>query len=382
MNSKIKLMIIAGEVSGDMHAAGIVSAIKEKIPDASFFGIGGKDMRAAGVKTFYDVDQMAVMGLTEVLRKYGFFRRVFNHMLAIALQEKPDAVILVDYPGFNLRFAAKAHAHGLKIIYYICPQVWAWNSSRIPRMAQFVDRLISIFPFEKDCFSETNLQVDFAGHPLVDEASKTWKEPEPALPWQGPLRIALLPGSRQHEIERLLPAMWATAAIIEKKHPDASFIIPVPSPSEEQMVNRCLGKLTGGPSKCSVVSGKTRHILKTAKTAMITSGTATIESSLMLCPMIICYKTALLTYIMAKALVKVKNIGMVNIIAGKIICPEFIQYAVKPEALAAAMEQLLHDSPQRELMIKQMEEVNSALGKPGAAKRAAESVVQAISNRE
>ncbi|MBT7065399.1 MAG: lipid-A-disaccharide synthase, partial [Verrucomicrobia bacterium] len=220
------LMIVAGEVSGDMHAARLVSAIRARHPEITFFGVGGDAMRAAGVDTVIDISAMAVIGISEVIRKYRHLRRVFYDMLALLRSRRPDAVILVDYPGFNLRFARRAHLMGFKTIYYICPQVWAWNRRRIPRMAATLDRLIAFFPFEPAYFKETGLQVDFVGNPLVDEVADARARPHPTLPWQGTPRIALLPGSRDHEIERILPSMWAAAAHIEARHPEASFMIP------------------------------------------------------------------------------------------------------------------------------------------------------------
>lgn len=384
MSKNLTLMIIAGEVSGDMHAAGLVKAIKKRLPDISCFGIGGDNMRTAGVEIIYDVKDMAVMGLVEVIRRLGFFRHVFNEMTAIARERKPEAVILVDYPGFNLRFAAKAHEMGIKIIYYICPQVWAWNRARIPKMAKIVDRLLTIFPFEQKYFEGTNLKVDFVGHPLVDEARKALNEPIPELPWQGEPRVALLPGSRAHEIDRILPVMLAAAKLIEMNHPTASFIIAAPTPEVEEIIRQKLTDLSNiQPSAFSpqpsafptIVTGNTRQVLRQAKAAMVASGTATIEAALMSCPMVIAYKMAGLTYLLCRMLVRVDNIGMVNIVAGKEICPEFIHRNATPQALAEAIDQLLIDSPERSLMIKELKNVSNALGPGGAEDRAADIVV-------
>ena len=376
-DKQFKFMIIAGEVSGDMHAAGIIRAVKKQMPDTQFFGIGGKEMRSAGAETAYDVNDMAVIGFTDVIQRLGFFRKVFKQMIHTAKTRKPDAVILVDYPGFNLRFAARMHKMGIKTIYYICPQVWAWNISRIPKMAKIIDCLITIFPFEKNYFAETTLDVKFAGHPLVDEAQHTLNQPHEPLPWNGNPHVALLPGSRRHEIERILPIMWKAASIIEKKQPKIGFIIPVPSPVEEKMVLDTINHLPPGPSKYSVIAGKTRLVLRGAHAALVTSGTATIESALMLCPMIVCYKTAFLTYLMGKMLVKINNIGMVNIVAQKTICPEFIQHNMTPSALADALNNLLSDKKDRETMIEELKKVRDALGPGNANVNAANIILQA-----
>ena len=202
------VLLIAGEVSGDMHAAGLVRAVRARAPDVRFVGIGGDELQAAGMEARYHVRDMAVMGLAEVLRRYGFFRRVFRDMVRTAQTLKPDLVVLVDYPGFNLRFAREVKRLGLHCLYYVCPQVWAWHRSRIRLMADVVDRLLAIFPFEPGVFEGTGLRVDFVGHPLVDVAARVRAEPLMELPWKGEPRVALLPGSRRQEIQRILPPMW------------------------------------------------------------------------------------------------------------------------------------------------------------------------------
>jgi len=374
----LNILIIAGEVSGDMHAAGLVKAIKRRMPDATFFGIGGDHLRAAGVEIHYDVKDMAVMGFWEILHRLSFFRGVFYRMLDLARKRKPDAVILVDYPGFNLRFAGKAHEMGLKVIYYVCPQVWAWNRARIPKMAEVVDRLITIFPFEGKHFDGTGLCVDFAGHPLVDEARQAWSEHEVKLPWKGEPHVALLPGSRGHVIHHILPVMWQAACLVEDTHPDASFIIPTPSEEVESIVRRTLASLSGGPTRWEIVTGNTRQVLRQAKAAIVASGTATIETALMRCPMIVVYKMAPLSYMLGKRLVSLDHIGMVNIVAGKSVCPEFIQDAATPEALAHTLNPLLRDTPERATMVEDLRGVAAALGPGGASDRAAESVIQEL----
>ena len=322
MNRPLNILIIAGEVSGDMHAAGLVQALKKRAPGARFFGIGGDRMREAGVELRYHVRDTAVMGFSEIVHKLAFFRRVFYEMLDLAKAQKPDAVILVDYPGFNLRFARRVHALGIKVIYYICPQVWAWHRSRIPKMARVIDRLITIFPFEGQHFDGTGLTVDFVGHPLVDEAREELAQPVTPLPWKGEPRVALLPGSRGHVISHVLPTLWETATLIGKSHPKASFIIPCPSTEVEKMVRSAIGK----------------------------------------------------------RVVSVDCIGMVNIIAGRTVCPEFIQEAATPPALAAALDPLLGDTPARAAMLEALREVTRRLGDGGAADRAAESVLKELAH--
>jgi lipid-A-disaccharide synthase len=373
-------MIIAGEISGDMHGAKLVTAIRKIDTGIEFFGIGGDKMRAAGVDIHHDVKDMAVMGFVEVLRRIFFFRRVFLEMVALATARKPDAVILVDYPGFNLRFAAEAHKLGIRVIYYICPQVWAWKRSRIPRMAETIDRLITIFPFEGKYFEGTGLRVDFAGHPLVDEAKKTWSEPDLNLVPDHHGFVALLPGSRLQVINRVLPVMWSAAALIEKRHPEMEFIVAAPTQAVKETLENKIRMLADGPTRWSVVAGKTRHVLREARAAMVASGTATIDASLMLCPMVIVYKMAWLSHLLGRMFVKLDNIGMVNILAGRELCPEFIQGNATPIALAEGIEPLLHDGPQRSEILAGLKRVSAELGTGGADENAARVVIETLGN--
>jgi len=378
MTTESQIVIIAGEVSGDMHAAALVRALRRQRPDLRFTGIGGDEMAAAGVELKYHVRDMAVVGFSEVLRRFFFFRRVFNETVRLVRELQPQAVILVDYPGFNLRMADRVHAMGVKVVYYICPQVWAWNRSRIPRMARVIDHLITIFPFEKDCFAGTGMKVNFAGHPLVDEARLALATPAAELPCEGDPVVALLPGSRGNEIERILPVMWDAAALIEQSLPGAAFAIASPTPEMETFARQLVEQRGGGPSHWCIVTRSTRDVLRRSRAALVASGTATIEASLMSCPMVVAYRVTATTYLLARLLVRLKHIAMVNIVAGKTVCPEFIQHRATPRALAAAVEQLLTDGPARDAVIRELENVNSALGSGGAAERAAEVVLDEL----
>jgi lipid-A-disaccharide synthase len=378
MTRNPEFLIVAGEVSGDMHAASLIRALKGHFPGARVYGIGGERLRALGAETLYDVKDMAVMGFTEVLRRLPFFRKAFHDVLALALQRRPDAVILVDYPGFNLRLAAKTHAAGLKTIYYICPQVWAWNRQRIPKMASIVDLLLAIFPFEKQVFAGTPLRVEFVGHPLIDEIHEALAEPLQDLPWTGAPRIALLPGSRTQEIRRILPCLCEAAALIERQHPTASFLIPTPSAESEHLVRTTLATLPVKPSRLAVVTGQTRQVLRQARAALVTSGTATLESALLGCPTVVVYRTSPLTYLLGKHLVRVPHIGIVNVIAGKRISPEFIQESATPTNLAAALIPLLDDAPPRRTMLQGFAEVKALLGHGGAATQAANLIAREL----
>ena len=365
------VLLIAGEVSGDMHAAGLVRAIIRRNPDVEFFGIGGDELRAVGMEIVVDARDMAVMGLAEVIKRYGFFKRVFTDMIELARVRNPDAIVLVDYPGFNLRFAEKARELGIKVVYYICPQVWAWHRSRIRKMARIVNRLIVIFPFEPDVFKGTGLKVDFVGHPLVEVAEKVLAEPLKDLPWNGKPKIALLPGSRRQEVERILPSMISAAALLEKMNPATGFIIASPSIKIAGNVWDILSSHPNKPTRYEIVVGDTRQILRQARAAMVASGTATIEAALMGCPMVVVYKTSSITYFLGRLLVKIPNIGMVNVVVGRRLCPELIQGAATPAALASTMSPLIEDTSERATMKVGLEEVRQLLGQGNAAEKAA-----------
>lgn len=372
------MMIIAGELSGDMHGANLVRQLKKEDPTIKFWGIGGEHMRDEGVETLYDVEDMAVMGISEVLRRYGFFRKVFNEMRREVKQRSPAAVILVDYPGFNLRFAKKAHQQGIKVIYYVCPQVWAWHRSRIPKMAEIIDYLLVIFPFEVAVFKGHDIKVDFVGHPLVKEAKAALAAAPAELPWKpGTKRLLLLPGSRRLEVEKLLADMTATVSELEARGEKVSCLIAAPN---EHIADYSRQQITGR-NDVEIVVGQTREALRQADAALVASGTATIEAALMGCPMIVIYRTAALTYAIGKRLIKIDHIGMVNIIAGREICPEFIQHAVIPKDLADAVQPLLSDTEQRRAMKSGIAEVAAAL-EPDATRTATDIILGAIATQE
>jgi len=322
------VLVIAGEISGDMHAAKLIRELNERESGIQFWGIGGDEMEAAGVHLEYHVRDMAVLGLSEVIRRYGWFRNVFHHMLELAAERQPDAILLVDYPGFNLRFAKQIKKRfGTKVLYYISPQVWAWKASRIPKIAATVDRLMVILPFEVECYAGHDLQVDFVGHPLVDEVAAARNQGRVDLPWgaESGLRLALLPGSRAQEVERILPLLVETVKCL----PSGSVrpLIAAASPELEPRVR----ELSGG---LPVVLGQTRELLLQAEFGLVASGTATLEAALCHCPMAVIYRTAAFTWFVGKRVVKLPQIGLANIVAGREAFKEFLQDEAAPNAIA------------------------------------------------
>lgn len=358
-----KLMIVAGEVSGDQHAARLVRDLRAARGDVEITGIGGEALRREGVRTFYDVRDMAVVGFLEVVSRLAFFRRVFRQMTERLESDRPDALLLVDYPGFNLRLAAKARALGIPVLYYVSPQVWAWHKSRIPKMARILDLLMVIFPFEVEVFKGTGLKTVFVGHPLVESVKRTLARPSPELPWPaGERRIGLLPGSRRQEIQRVLPAMLAAARELRRRDPATAFLIPAASAEIREQIARQLDALPPEDrAAVAVVDGQMREILRQARAAMVCSGTATVETALLQCPLIVVYRTAALTYWFGRRIIRVPWLGMVNLIAGRELCPEFIQGAARPGAMADAIEALAADTPERQVQLAGLAEVARSL---------------------
>ncbi len=372
---KRSILVVAGEVSGDLHAAKVVQAVKARLPETVFWGIGGDDLQAQGVELLQHTDRMGVMGIVEVLKQYRFFKSVLKQVLDEVDQRKPEAALLVDYPGFNLRLAAELKKRGVKVNYYISPKVWAWNKKRIPKMANVIDRLMVIFPFEVDVFKDSGLQVDFVGNPLVAQIDDLLATNGMFLPWQTERRIALLPGSRRQEIERILPTMLQAAKKLEAQFSDLSFMIATPNERIEMIVNDEIARNALKPARLDVICGNARALMRQAEAAIVTSGTATLETALIGTPHILVYKTSAFTYWFARKVVKIKHIGLVNIIAGRTVCPELIQQDAAPEAMAAEMSKLMSETPEQKAMLIGYAEVRQMLG----TKKAAENVAAILS---
>ncbi len=368
MSAPLRVMIVAGEPSGDQHAARLVRDLRALRPDISFFGVGGDSMRREGVQLLHDCRDMAVLGLWDVLARLPFFLRLFRELTGVLRTRRPDALLLVDYPGLNLRLAKAAHALSIPVFYYISPQVWAWNRSRIPKMAAILDALMVIFPFEVDVFKDTPLRPVFVGHPLVPSVRRTLASTPEPVPWTGPAasRIAILPGSRRMEVLRILPLQLAAAAEILRRRPDASFAVAAASPTAEALVRPIVDRLPPDlRARVSIVTGKVRDVLRTARAAMVCSGTATIETALLSTPMIVVYRANPFTWFVGRRLVRVKWLGMVNLIANRTLCPEFLQSDARPVPMAQAVLDLLDDdSPARQTQLAGLAEVADALRGP------------------
>lgn len=352
-------MFIAGEASGDNNAADVIRALGGRVP---VFGVGGPKMQAAGMELLFDLTEHAVVGFVEVLKNYGKFKRFFDQLLAEVGRRQPSAVVLVDFPGFNLRFAkaVKRRYPQTKVIYYISPQLWAWHASRAKQIERDVDLMLTIFPFEKDWYAQhaPKLRVEFVGHPLAEKIRNPKSEIQNF--------VLLLPGSREREVAKLWPLL---RAVVDLMPGDVKFIAAGVNEQTARMMQHPL---------VEVQLGAARELMQRATLAITASGTATMECAFAGCPMIVVYKVNWLTYLIGRALVTVKWLAMPNVIAGRAIVPEFIQHAAKPQTVATQASELLADAGRRAAMQRELAAVVATLGGPGAGGRAAELIWETI----
>ncbi len=368
-------MVIAGEASGDMRAAGLVNALRQSDANLSFSGIGGDCMRKAGVELFADITSLAVIGIVEVIKHFGRIKKVFEQTLAEIDRRKPDAIILVDYPGFNLRLAREIKKRGIKVVYYISPQVWAWREKRVELIKAVVDRMMVLFPFEKDVYAKYGMAVDYVGHPLIDEVVPQHRQDE-VLKSIGlsvsKTTIGLMPGSRIKEVSRHLPVMLEAAQQLFDVNHERQFILLKASTISEDLLKQYLRAYKHLPIK--VFTGPTYDGINAMNAAMVASGTATLETALLKKPMVVVYKTSWLTYAIAKAVIKIPYIALVNIVAGKKIVQEFIQNNATAHNISTGIEDALHNQQ----MTEELEQLRQALGEGGASQKAAMVVLDAL----
>lgn len=365
------VMIVAGEASGDMHGAGLVREMLKIDPALNFYGIGGNRLKEAGVKLMADASEMAVVGLTEVFSKLGRFIKIMNQMKKSMDSRKPDLVILIDYPDFNLPLAKAARKRGIKVFYYISPQVWAWRKGRIEQIKKTVNKMAVILPFEVETYGRKDFTVEYVGHPLLDFVKPNYSKAESRRKFNlsaNKTTIGLLPGSRISEVEKLLPEMLQAASILLQKIPDIQFVLPLADTLKETILAGIISRFS---VKVNIISGNTYDVISCADLAIVASGTATLETALLGIPMIIIYKISPFSYFIGKLAISVNNIGLVNIIAGKTIVPELIQDEAAGVNIAGEALKILTNDERRLEIISQLAEIRAKLGKPGAAIRAA-----------
>jgi lipid-A-disaccharide synthase len=371
-----KIMISVGEASGDLHGASVANALKLLQPDVRLFGMGGEQMRAAGVDIVYDIADLGVMGIVEVVKSLPKLFRVRDLLAKLMEQERPDVLVIIDYPGFNVRLAKIAKAKGIPVVSYISPSAWAWGRGRAKEVAETVERVASIFPFEADVYREAGAKVTFVGHPLLDIVKPSMSQAEAYQYFQadpaGPV-ILLMPGSRQQEIAGLLPDMLAAGERIADKLPGVQFYLPVASTISREALQ---GIVETYKVKVTFTTDKTYDLMQIASIAIAASGTATLETSLMKVPTVIVYKAATLTYLLGKLLVKIPNIGLPNIIAGRRIVPELLQGDANPDSIAGEALRIVCEQETRERILAGLLEVREKLGQTGAVSRVAQVIFE------
>jgi lipid-A-disaccharide synthase len=363
-----KIYFVAGEASGDNHGAALMQALRARAPEAQFSGRGGPRMRAVAGGDFRDwIDEAAVVGLWEVVKRYKFFSAQFRRTISEIKSANPDAIVLIDYPGFNLRLARalQKSSPALKIIYYISPQVWAWNRQRIRQMKGWIDLILCIFPFEPNLYNEAGLPAVFVGHPLAAELQQTNSGRDPTL-------IGLFPGSRRREVQKIFPIMRRAAIELLQTRPDLHFEIAAASQPLAEIVRSKFGR---DSRKFTVTVGQGRSLMRRASAGLVASGTATLEAALLGMPFVLVYRVAWLTYVAARLVIKVKYLGMPNVLAGREVVPEFIQHRARPRQIAASVARLLSDQAERARMLRDFDSIARGLGQGETSVNAAEAIL-------
>jgi len=366
------IYFVAGEVSADNHGAALMRSLRAMDPDLKFCGRGGPQMQQVAGEQFNNwIGDAAVLGLWEVLRKYGYFRAQFHQTINEILRTKPDAVILIDYPGFNLRLARalRKQSQRLKTIYYISPQVWAWNRGRIRKMAHFIDLVLCIFPFETDLYTASGLRAVFVGHPMVERLEKQKIDVS-----RDPNLIGLFPGSRSREVRKIFPVMIEAARQLLHRNPTLRFHVAAASEELAREMNEQLGDRHA----IEINVGETATIMQRAFVGIVASGSATLEAAYFKMPFVLIYKVAWPTYVAARLVVNVDFLGMPNLLAGKEVVPEFIQHEANAEAIVEALQPLMEDSPARDRMIADFNAITGKLGGAGASERAACAILEEL----
>jgi len=369
------LMISAGEASSDMHAAHALRALHDRGFECSSFGMGADKLMDAGMDLTLDCRELAVIGIVDVLINYPRFMRRLAKLREEMKQRRPDLLIIVDYPDFNLKLAETANELGIPVLFYISPQIWAWRKKRIHRIGRLITHMAVLFPFEVDVYQQQNIPVTYVGHPLVDDAKSEFNQTQARthlnLEPHGPL-VALLPGSRNGELRRNLPVMLETAHKLSAQYPQVNYVLPVAPTLDTKLVTEFLAKASDKNIRLSLVDAQSYHAMRAADAVLSASGTATLETAMLGTPMAVMYVVNPLNYAIMKRLIQIENIGLVNIVAGKRICQEFVQDKADPTHMANELERCLFNDDYRQTMLQELGKVQEKMGSGGASARVAE----------
>lgn len=377
-----KIFISAGELSGDLIASMMMKRLLKLDPTLRIEGLGGERMEKAGAKIHTNlVRDLAIIGFGEVITKFPRIRRVFKRTVRFLEQWRPDVLVLVDYPGFNLRLAAQAHRLGIKVVYYVCPQVWAWHRSRIHKLRKYIDKALVILPFEESFLREGGVEAEFVGSPWLDLMILTMDRDEVfehfALEPNKKL-IGLLPGSRRREVETLLPIMLEAAEKIKARMPQVQFVVPRATTVRPELIDHLL---TMAQVEVRVIDAYRYNVRAALDLAIVASGTATLETGLLGTPMLITYKVSPLSWLIGKSLVRIPYIGLINIVAGDMVAPELLQEQCTPQNIADRVIKILSDPREVERVKYHLSKIREKMGGPGASRRTAE-IVKAIAHGE
>lgn len=371
----MKIMMSAGEASGDMHAAAVAAELKRIMPDADLFGMGGADMRKSGVCIIYDIENLGIIGVVEVIRHIPFFFRLRAFLKKAMVEEKPDVLVCVDYPGFNMKLAHVAKELGIPVIYYIAPTIWAWNKGRAKNIVRDVEQVASIFPFEAEAYRKAGARVTFVGHPLADTVKPSMSFEEAMDYFHGnpdKKRVLLMPGSRKNEVAGLLPVMIQAAEKLAEKE-ECQFFIPRASTISKEMLLSIIGKTS---LSIEITEGHQYDLMQICTACVASSGTATLETALMELPTVLVYKLAPFTWFLANLLVHVKYAGLPNLLLGREVTPELLQDRARAENIVSILLPWLQDEKARQKNIEEIREVRKALGSGGAVHRVAELIIK------
>ncbi len=366
-----RVMIVAGEASGDLHGGHLVREMRTLYPDVSFFGVGGRKMEAAGVELIADVADMAVVGLTEVISKLGTVLGVMRRLKGELKKNPPALLVLIDYPDFNLPLAKAARRLGIKVLYYISPQVWAWRKGRLKTIRTSVEKMVVILPFEEEFYRNAGVDATFVGHPLLDGLKTRFQRSEALRHFgldENAVTVAILPGSRKSEVSELLPVMMESCEIISGMISPVQFVLPLAPTLPISFVDTILKRF---PTRVTVVAKDMYDAIAASDAAIVASGTATLETALLGTPMVVVYRISGLSYAIGKRFIKVDYISLVNLIAEKAVVPELIQHDAEPRRIAAEINALIVNEAARQTMKASFTVLRGKLGEPGAALRTA-----------